>query len=155
MCIRDSHYDKRYPFSYAQENEYYRAGDKAITVPINGIRYTPTVCYDLRFNDAYWPVALDTDCYLVVANWPESRRHHWKTLLVARAIENQAYVVGVNRVGIDPNVSYSGDSLVIDPLGEIVAECPPGMEATLIAEIDPNKVAETREKFPFMNDRKS
>ncbi len=149
------HYDKRYPFSYAQENEYYRAGDKALTVPINGIRYTPTVCYDLRFSDAYWPVALDTDCYLVVANWPESRRHHWKTLLVARAIENQAYVVGVNRVGIDPNVSYSGDSLVIDPLGEIVAECPPGMEATLIAEIDPNKVAETREKFPFMNDRKS
>ena len=91
----------------------------------------------------------------MVANWPESRRHHWKTLLVARAIENQAYVVGVNRVGVDPNVSYSGDSLVIDPLGEIVAECPPGMEATLIAEIDPNKVAETREKFPFMNDRKS
>tara|TARA_Y100000739_G_C20500303_1_gene414580 strand:+ start:135 stop:899 length:765 start_codon:yes stop_codon:yes gene_type:complete len=149
------HYDKRYPFSFAQEDQHYRAGDKSTTVSINEVRYTLTICYDLRFSDAYWPSAPETDCYLVVANWPETRRHHWRTLLVARAIENQAYVVGVNRVGSDPNVSYSGDSLVVDPLGEIIAECPPGMEATIVAEIDPEKVKEIRTSFPFMDDRKT
>ena len=148
------HYDKRYPFSYAREDEHYRAGDQRVTVELDGVRVTLTTCYDLRFSDVYWEPAPDTDCYLVVANWPDTRRNHWRTLLRARAIENQAYVVGVNRMGADPKLAYTGDSAVIDPAGETLAEAEPGVEAVLVAEVDPGRVAEVRAAFPFMADRR-
>ena len=148
------HYDKEHPFSFAGEDQHYRPGQQPVTVSVHGVRCTLTVCYDLRFVESYWPLAAHTDCYLVVANWPQTRRHHWRTLLAARAIENQAYVVGVNRVGSDLNLEYSGDSVILSPLGEVLAECPPGMEATLMAEVDPGQVAEVRSQFPFMNDRR-
>ena len=93
-------YDKIHPFSYGGEHEHYAAGDERLIVTIEGVRITPFVCYDLRFSNEFWTLAPDTDCYVVVANWPAPRRAHWSALLVARAIENQAYVVGVNRVGI-------------------------------------------------------
>ncbi|MEP6660111.1 MAG: nitrilase-related carbon-nitrogen hydrolase, partial [Acidimicrobiales bacterium] len=111
------------------------------------------VCYDLRFADEFWALAHDTDCYLIVANWPESRRHHWQSLLVARAIENQAYVVGVNRVGEGGRLGYSGDSRIIDPLGEVIAGGA-RTEATLIAEVDPAMVRDVRARFPFLQDRR-
>jgi predicted amidohydrolase len=110
-------------------------------------------CYDLRFADEFWPLALDTDCYVVPANWPAPRREHWTTLLRARAIENQAYVVGVNRVGTGGRLVYAGDSLIIDPFGQTVADG--GESETIIsADVDPARVRAVRAEFPFLLDRR-
>ena len=98
-------------------------------------------------------MARDTDVYLVVANWPQKRRLHWSTLLRARAIENQAYVVGVNRVGSGGGLDYSGDSAIIDPLGEILASGAGG-ETMLFADVDTDHVASTRNHFRFLQDRR-
>ena len=91
---------------------------------------------------------------MVPANWPESRREHWQTLLRARAIENQAYVLGVNRVGDDPKLSYSGDSLIVDPFGEVLAQADPGWEGVLFAEVDRRRVDKIRTDYPFLKDRR-
>jgi predicted amidohydrolase len=98
-------------------------------------------------------VAPDTDAYLCVANWPSARRRHWQALLVARAIENQAYVVACNRVGRGGKLDYAGDSMVVDPVGEVLASAA-GDEALLVAEVDPARVAQVREEFPFLADRR-
>jgi predicted amidohydrolase len=147
------HYDKIHPFSYSGEHERYAAGGERVTFDVEGVRVTPFVCYDLRFADEFWAMAQGTDCYVVVANWPSSRRAHWQALLVARAIENQAYVVGVNRVGEGGGLHYSGDSRIIDPLGEILA-AGAGGETILLADVDPVVVAETRKRYPFLADRR-
>jgi predicted amidohydrolase len=148
-------YDKLHPFSFAGEHESYAAGVELVTVDLGGVRLSPFVCYDLRFADEFWAVAPGTDCYLVVANWPASRRHHWRSLLVARAIENQAYVVGVNRVGADGNgLAYAGDSMIIDPLGEVLASASE-VETIVLADVDPRVVTDVRARFPFMADRRS
>ena len=97
------------------------------------------MCYDLRFADEFWALAPQTDCYVLPANWPASRREHWTALLRARAIENQAYVVGVNRVGDGGRLHYSGDSMIVDPFGEVVAEAA-DTETIITAEIDPGRV---------------
>jgi predicted amidohydrolase len=146
-------YAKRHLFSYAGEHERVSGGGPTMTVDVDGLRTTVFVCYDLRFADDFWRLAPDTDAYVVVANWPEARRHHWRSLLVARAIENQAWVVAANRVGIGGNLSYSGDSLVIDPMGEVVADGAGGAETILPAVLDPERVAEVRERYPFLADR--
>lgn len=146
-------YSKVHPFSFAGEHEHYSAGSGCITVAVNGVRLTPLICYDLRFADLFWDVAAGTDCYLVVANWPQARRRHWLTLLRARAIENQAYVVGVNRVNRDGNgIAYSGDSVIFGPFGEELANAG-SLEQTISATIDPAEVAQTRKRFPFLADR--
>ena len=147
------HYDKIHPFTYSGEHEHYAAGTRRITVDVDGVRVTPFVCYDLRFADEFWAEAQGTDCYVVVANWPAARRAHWQALLVARAIENQAYVVGVNRVGEGGGLAYAGDSRIIDPLGEILAGGAGG-ETILLAEVDPAVVAGTRKRYPFLADRR-
>ena len=147
------HYDKIHPFTYSGEHERYAAGTERVTFDVEGVRVTPFVCYDLRFADEFWAMAHGTDCYVVVANWPSSRRAHWQALLVARAIENQAYVVGVNRVGEGGGLHYSGDSRIIDPLGEILAAGSIG-ETILLADVDPVVVAEARKRFPFLADRR-
>jgi predicted amidohydrolase len=146
-------YRKVHPFSYAGEHEHYRAGFGVLTVEIDGVRVSPAVCYDLRFADQFWGQALGTDLYVVVANWPAARRHHWRTLLTARAIENQAYVIGVNRIGEAPGgLGHAGDSLAIDPLGATLADA--GADAgILVADIDPAAVAAVRAEFPFLQDR--
>ena len=146
-------YRKIHPFSHADEERYVRAGSTFTTVEIDGVRLSLFVCYDLRFADEFWALAHDTDAYLVVANWPEKRRLHWSTLLRARAIENQAYVVGVNRVGEGGGLTYSGDSAIIDPLGEILASGA-GAETVLFADIDTEHVAGTRSHFRFLQDRR-
>jgi predicted amidohydrolase len=147
-------YAKIHPFSYAREHERYDAGTEHVVVDVDGVRVALFVCYDLRFADEFWAVAGRTDLYVVVANWPESRRHHWRSLLVARAIENQAYIIGVNRVGSGGGLDYVGDSMVVDPLGEVLSSAA-GREATLVTEIDPAMVTATRERFPFLADRRS
>jgi len=148
-------YSKIHPFSYAGEHRHYSAGVSPLTVSVNGVRVTPLVCYDLRFADLFWEAATRTDCYVVVANWPASRRLHWNALLRARAIENQAYVVGVNRVGMDGNsLNYAGDSVVFDPLGARLAYAGDS-EAVITADVDPEKVASVRAEFPFLADRRT
>jgi len=146
-------YAKIHPFSYAREQERFAAGSEHVSVDVDSVRCSLFVCYDLRFADEFWALAPTTHCYLVVANWPESRRLHWRSLLVARAIENQAYVVGVNRVGSGGGLDYVGDSQIIDPLGEILVEAT-GKEAVLTADVDADRVAEVRVKFPFLADRR-
>jgi len=147
------HYDKLHPFTYSGEQEHYAAGTRRVTVDVEGVRVTPFVCYDLRFADEFWAEAPGTDCYVVVANWPAARRAHWQALLVARAIENQAYVVGVNRVGEGGGLHYAGDSRIVDPLGEVLA-AGAGGETILLADVDPAVVAETRKRYPFLADRR-
>ena len=146
-------YRKTHPFTFAGEHERFRAGTGPSTVTVGGLRISLFVCYDLRFADEMWATAKDTDCYLFVANWPERRRHHWVALLQARAIENQAYVVGVNRVGEGGGLTYSGDSRVIDPWGEVIASAA-GQETLMIAEVDPAVVADARQRFPVLRDRR-
>jgi predicted amidohydrolase len=146
-------YAKIHPFSYAREHERYTAGERHLTVDVEGLRVTPFVCYDLRFANEFWARALDTDLYVVPANWPEPRREHWRTLLRARAIENQAYVLGVNRVGRHQDLEYVGDSAIIDPLGRTLAEAAIG-ESLLVADVDAATVSEIRTTFPFIQDRR-
>lgn len=146
-------YRKIHPFTYAGENESYQAGEQHLTVDLEGLRLTLFVCYDLRFANEFWATARETDAYLVIANWPEARRLHWQQLLIARAIENQAYVIGVNRVGIGNKLTYAGDSRIVDPRGEILTAAA-RKETLLLADLDPEEVAATRREFPFMQDRR-
>lgn len=146
-------YDKIHPFSHAGEDEHYQAGGEWVTVNVEGLRCTLFICYDLRFADEFWATAKDTDAYLVVANWPQARRHHWKALLEARAIENQAYVVGVNRVGEGDGLVYTGDSCILSPLGEPLATASQ-RETLLLADLDPEEVRRVRRQLPFLADRR-
>ena len=146
-------YAKIHPFTYGRENEHYSAGAEFLTVDIEGTRCSFFVCYDLRFADEFWALAEQTDCYVVPANWPASRREHWMALLRARAIENQAYVVGVNRVGDGGRLHYSGDSMIIDPFGEVVAQAADN-ETIITANVDPERVRTVRAEYPFLQDRR-
>ncbi len=146
-------YRKIHPFTFGGEDKSFRAGDQLITVDIGGLRVSPLVCYDLRFADEFWSLANETDVYLVPANWPEARRLHWQVLLQARAIENQAYVVGVNRVGEGGRLAYCGDSRIVDPLGEVLATAAGG-ETMILADVSAERVAEVRDRFRFLQDRR-
>lgn len=146
-------YAKIHPFTFAGEDLHYAPGDRVVTVDIRGARFTPFICYDLRFPEPFRLVATNTDAFIVIANWPEARRDHWKTLLRARAVENQAYVLGVNRVGEGDGIIYAGDSAVISPLGETLVQAS-RQEAVLVCEIDPEVVAQVRASFPVLDDRR-
>jgi len=152
-------YAKRHLFSYAGENERVAPGDDLLTVTVDGVRVSVLVCYDLRFADDFWRLAPGTDAYVVVANWPAARRAHWRALLVARAIENQAWVVGANRVGRGGTLDYVGDSVVVDPMGEVVADGAPSaggapQEMILRATLRADRVADVRARYPFLDDRR-
>jgi predicted amidohydrolase len=149
-----SRYAKIHPFSYAGEDKHYDAGSQHLTVQVDGFRLSVFVCYDVRFADEFWVLADASDGYVVVANWPDTRREHWRTLLRARAIENQAYVIGVNRVGTAKSLVYVGDSAVISPLGEVLVECSDG-EAVVNTEVDAATVSLTRRTLPFLPDRRN
>jgi predicted amidohydrolase len=144
-------YAKIHPFSYAGEDRHYEAGDRVVTAEVEGVRVTPFVCYDLRFPEPFRVAARDTDLFCVVANWPDPRREHWRTLLRARAIENQAYVAGVNRTGDGGGAHYVGDSAAVGPLGETLAEAG-AAEAVLVCDVDTANVARLRGKFPALDD---
>ena len=147
-------YAKLHPFTFAREHEAYDAGEGTVTVEVGGLRVSLFICYDLRFADDWWPLAPTTDLYLCCANWPEARRAHWQALLQARAIENQAYVLGVNRVGEGGGVTYSGDSRIFDPLGEMLAGAA-RTETILLADVDAAEVAKVRDRFRFLPDRRT
>jgi predicted amidohydrolase len=146
-------YNKVHPFSYAGEDEHYGAGTSVSTFHWDGTALTPFVCYDLRFADLFWALATSTDCYLVVANWPSTRQAHFRALAVARAIENQAYVLATNRVGTGGGVDYAGGTIAVGPLGEVVAEAGEG-EETLIVDVSAARVEEVRAAYPFLRDRR-
>lgn len=145
------HYDKRHLFSFGGENQRYVAGDERKIFQYRGWRICPQICYDLRF-PVWCRNRGDYDLLLFVANWPEPRTAAWSALLKARAIENQCYVIGVNRSGEDPRgLTYSGASVVIDPLGETLLDlgCE---ECTGHAEIALDKVLAIRSQLPFQQD---
>jgi predicted amidohydrolase len=147
-------YAKIHPFSFAGEHERYTAGTEHLTVDLDGVRTSIFVCYDLRFADEFWALAHDTDLYVVPANWPTPRHEHWRALLRARAIENQAYLIGVNRVGDVEGLAHSGGSAIIDPLGVPLVEGD-DQESVLVADVDPATVTRVRAKFPFLADRRA
>jgi predicted amidohydrolase len=147
-------YRKLHPFTHAGEHERFRAGEKPVTVEVGGLRVTPFICYDLRFADVFWKAAPETDVYLVPANWPSPRRLHWQTLLQARAIENQVYVVGCNRVGTaGDGTEHAGDSRIVSPMGELLATAA-AVETIVLADVDPAEVTATRDRLRFIPDRR-
>jgi omega-amidase len=159
-----SYYDKRHLFGYAGEDKKYTRGNRRLIASVNGWRVALQVCYDLRFpvwsrqnpppaaGDGQKEEAAEYDMLLYVANWPQRRSTAWTTLLRARAIENQCYVVGVNRVGEDGNgIGHSGDSMVIDPLGDILYH-KTDEEDVFTVTLDKVSLEEVRAKFPFLQD---
>lgn len=168
------HYDKRHLFSYAKEHEKFTPGNKRFIASVKGIKLNLQICYDLRFpvwasQQSFVPPLLrkkrvsnfdafnepehpEYDVLINVANWPQKRSYAWQTLLKARAIENQCYVVGVNRVGTDGNgLYYSGDSMVISPLGEVIYQ-KPDAEDVFSCTIDKAQIDAVRRQFPFWKD---
>lgn len=150
-------YDKRHLFAYGKEDEHYRPGDKRLITSVNGWKVNLQVCYDLRF--PVWSRQSPTetgepeyDLLIYVANWPERRNIAWKTLLRARAIENQSFVIGVNRVGKDGNdIYHSGDSMVVDPLGEMLYH-KEHEEDEFTISLDKEKLLQVRKTLPFLRD---
>lgn len=148
------YYDKRHLFAYGDEDKHYSAGSNRFIASVNGWKINLMVCYDLRFpvwarQQFHQADGYEYDVLVYVANWPERRKHAWKTLLQARAIENQCYVVGVNRVGTDgAGLTYSGDSMVADSLGSVLYQ-KENAEDIFTISLDKKHLTEVREKLPF------
>ena len=147
------HYDKHHLFTYAGEHRSYTRGTDRVEVEFRGCRFLLQVCYDLRFptfsrNNRKIPY----DCALYVASWPTTRLAVWDTLLHARAIENQCYVAGVNRIGADPVSKYSGGTLIVDPYGNTLAACPLDESTAITVELDLPRLRDFRRKFPVLKD---
>jgi len=146
------YYDKRHLFALGKEHETYTSGNKKLIVELKGWKICPMICYDLRFPVWMRNVDNDYDLLIIVANWPERRIAHWRALISARAIENQAYVIGVNRVGHDGNeVYHSGDSTCIDPNGNVVYY-KRDEEDMYTFSIIADEVKKTRRALPFLKD---
>jgi predicted amidohydrolase len=146
------HYDKRHLFALGKEHQTYTAGTKKLIVDLNGWKICPMICYDLRFPVWLRNVGGEYDLLLIVANWPERRAQHWRTLIPARAVENQAYVIGLNRIGHDGNeVYHSGDSTCIDPNGNVVYY-KRDEEDVYTFSIIADEVKKTRRALPFLKD---
>ncbi len=146
------YYDKRHLFAFAGEDQHYTAGNKRLIASVKGWKINLQVCYDLRFPVWARQQGEEYDVLLYVANWPEKRNHAWKTLLTARAIENQCYTIGVNRVGMDGNnIAHSGDSLIVGPLGEVLYHCAFNEDVFTIT-LQKDELANTRAQFPFWKD---
>ena len=147
-------YDKRHLFQMGKEDLYYSAGIKKLIIEYKGWKIFPLICYDLRF--PVWSRNRRDDIYdvlIYVANWPEVRSFPWKQLLVARAIENQAYVVGVNRIGEDGNsITHSGDSSVINPRGEIISKTKAHEDISETVALSHTYLSEFRKVFPVLQD---
>ena len=145
-------YKKLHPFRYGGEADVFEGGDRIVTVPFQGRTLGLFVCYDLRFPEIFQIASKRADVLLVIANWPSSLRDHWMTLLRARAIENQAYVAGVNCTGVRDGLEYSGDSMAVDALGNVLGILS-WQEGVLLCEID-DRAWHLREKFQAKKDRR-
>lgn len=148
------YYDKRHLFRMAGEHEVFSAGDTRMIVDFQGWKIMLQVCYDLRF-PVWSRNCNDYDLVIYPANWPDARTHPWRTLLMARAIENLCYVVGCNRVGTGNGIVYRGSSMVVDFKGKILAESPDFEQDVMICQIDIDELKSFREKFPAWMDADS
>lgn len=146
-------YEKIHPFSFGGEDAHYGAGSRVVTFSWEDLSVTPFVCYDLRFGETFWAVAGNTHCFVVVSNWPAARKDHFRALAIARAVENQAYVLATNRVGSGGGLDYAGGSIAVGPFGEVLAEAG-GAEETLLVEVSAGRVDEVRAAYPFLEDRR-
>lgn len=150
-------YDKIHPFTYGREGERFQGGTSVVSFPWGegpgALTVCPAICYDLRFPELFRR-GLDqgAQCYAIIANWPEARAHHWRALIIARAIENQAFVLGVNRAGRDPHLAYAGGSLIVDSKGAVIAEAD-GREQVLSGKIDAEALESWRREFPAWRDQ--
>jgi omega-amidase len=152
-------YDKRHLFAYGNEDQHYTSGKKRLIASVNGWKINLQVCYDLRF--PLWirqsklpdsPLGPEFDILIIVANWPSARSHAWKTLLQARAIENQCYVIGVNRVGTDGRgLDYAGESMIVGPAGDII-KILGDKEEIFSYSLDRERLEDFRTKYPFWKD---
>lgn len=153
------HYDKKHLFSMGLEDELFSSGIRRVTIPYLGLNIRPYICYDLRFpvwnRNSYNNKTgiYEYDMLIFVANWPEQRIQHWGKLLQARAIENQAWVCGVNRVGTDENgITYSGSTMLVNPQGEIIARADNYVESLITSRIRLNELTDIRKNLPFARD---
>lgn len=146
-------YTKIHPFSFGEETKFYESGKEIKLFSAFGFTIAPFICYDLRFPEIFQLASKTATLITVAANWPIERREHWITLLKARAIENQCFIAGINRVGEGNGLNYSGDSMIIDPLGNIISSLYME-EGLVIAEIFQEVVTEIREQFRLKEDRK-
>ncbi len=146
-------YRKIHPFTFGTESVHYAGGDTLNFWKVGDWTVSPIICYDLRFPEVFQLASPQAELIVVPANWPEDRVKHFKTLLKARAIENQCYIAGINRVGHARTLSYSGESMVVDPLGKELAHGG-REEALLVADLDLDMVRQYRAAFPAKIDRK-
>lgn len=149
-------YSKIHLYAFGGEDKCYKAGSKQELFELEGLKVMPAVCFDLRFPYLFWNMAEKADVYVVIAAWPMRRAEHWMTLLRARAVENQAYCVGVDRLGLEGKLEYSGNSMCFDPMGKVVADAGTA-EGICVSEIEMSKetITKTRERFPFLKERKN
>ncbi|MGE0103641.1 MAG: nitrilase-related carbon-nitrogen hydrolase [Blastocatellales bacterium] len=145
-------YSKLHPFTLGGELDNYHRGEDVVIVDCGEFILSPFICYDLRFPEIFRrAVVRGANLFTVIANWPVARVEHWTTLLKARAIENQAWVIGVNRAGRDPFLEYPGASMIVDPLGRVIAQLGPG-ESSMSAEIAIDDLTTIRQNLPFLAD---
>ena len=145
-------YDKRHLFGFASEDQHFTSGKSRLIVTLKEWRICPLICYDLRF-PVWSRNKNDYDVLIYIANWPKARREAWNVLLKARAHENQCYVIGVNRIGLDgKQTPFSGDSAVIDPKGQVISKTKPNTTSVETVTLSWNDLAQFREKFPVAKD---
>ena len=150
--VNISSYSKIHPIPILGEDRVHLAGSSVESIKIDSFVVTPLICYDLRFPEVFrLALKQETNVFIVIACWPKVRIEHWITLLQARAIENQSYVIGVNRVGKDPDLEYGGRSLIVDPLGKIITEGDES-EGIIEASIEKEKIEKWRDQFPVLAD---
>lgn len=148
-------YTKLFPFTYAGESDHYQRGDRLVTFDWQGLVVAPFICFDVRFPEVFRAAAMaGADVFPILANFPAPRHEHWRCLSRARAIENQAYVLAVNRAGSDPNVHYRGASCVIDPWGERLIEADES-ETVLTQAVDPARLEDCRARFPVRSEMRA
>jgi omega-amidase len=145
-------YVKQRVFTFAGEHESYVPGDAPVVVDIEGVRLSPFICFDLRFPELFRAVAAQVDAIVVIANWPAERRAHWDVLVRARAIENQCFLIAVNRTGDGGGVHYDGGSVAYGPWGEPLPGVSRTQDGPAIVSIDVERVQEIRARYPFLDD---
>lgn len=147
-------YDKIHPFNYGEEGQHYIGGNEVKSVVLQNMCLSGFVCYDLRFPEIFQAVSNVANLIIVIANWPKERIIHWETLLKARAIENQCYIIGVNRIGTGNGIVYTESSMAFDPLGERLTKSHSKSEL-MVVDVNPAHVKNVRQKYPFKTDRKT
>jgi len=148
-------YHKQRLFAYANEQRSYVGGEQPVVIDVEGVRVSPFICYDLRFPELFRAIAADTDLIVVIASWPAARQAHWDALLRARAIENQCYVIGVNRIGVGDSIAYAGGSAAYDPWGvPLDRSVVPGAADITSVSVSADEVRRVREAYPFLADRR-